>query len=74
MKIYTVHAYRWGDREKHSYPVGVFDSLDLAEISAKAEEYERGGKYDCEIYEWELNCGRNRDFKTLKALWSLEKS
>ena len=28
--VYTVHAYRWGDRECHSYSVGVYSKKHAA--------------------------------------------
>ena len=53
MKIYTVHAYRWGDRENHSYSVGVHLDQRDALSEAEAEREDRGGKYECEVLEWE---------------------
>lgn len=29
-KVYTVHAYRWGDRSWHSYMVGVYPKKKMA--------------------------------------------
>lgn len=51
-KVYTVHAYRWGDREKHSYSVGVYTDEKKALEIAEAESEYRGGKYECEVLEW----------------------
>jgi len=48
-RIYTVHAYRWGDRECHSYTVGVYTMRTKALASAKREKEQRGGKYECEV-------------------------
>ena len=56
--------YRWGDREKHSYLVGVFNSKDKAFKEGEKETIYRGGKYDSEIYEIELNKPETR--KTIK--------
>jgi len=53
--IYVVTAYRWGDREKHSYVVGAYDNLVGAKARAKREERYRGGKYECGIAEIPLN-------------------
>ena len=53
MKIYVIHAYKYGDRERHSYQVGATTDPDLAVVIAINEEVERGGKYECEIIEWE---------------------
>jgi len=55
-EIYTVTAYRWGDRENHSYIVGAFqvpgdnDKAEALALDAAVEESNyRGGKYECEI-------------------------
>lgn len=53
--LYTVQAYRWGDRECHSYTVGVFSKKHAALKEAKAETDYRGGKYECEVLEWVLD-------------------
>lgn len=52
--MYIVLAHRWGDVEGHTYVVGIFDSLRDAVEVAIAEEYWRGGKYECRIQR-ELN-------------------
>ena len=59
-KIYTVHAYRWGDRERHSYSVGVYSKKHAALKAAEAEAEWRGGKYECEVIEW-IPDGTNED-------------
>lgn len=70
--IYTVHAYRWGDRENHSYSVGVYSKKHGALKAAETEEDYRGGKYECEVMEWTLDSGiqGNHDTppKVIKAL------
>ena len=53
--IFCVTAYRWGDREKHSYVVGVFDDLERAIQKAKGEKEWRAGKYDCEVISMPIN-------------------
>lgn len=56
MKVFNVHAYRFGDRERHSYLVGVYSSPAKAKRAAKHEETMRGGnKYKCEITEIEID-------------------
>jgi hypothetical protein len=71
--IYTVHAYKWGDRENHSYSVGVYQKKHAALKTAEAEEEWRGGKYECEVLEW-VPGSVNEDgspgmpHKTIKAL------
>lgn len=51
VEIYSVTAYRWGDREMHSYIVGLFSKKYAALKSAEFEEEYRGGKYLCEVRE-----------------------
>ena len=53
--IYIVEALRFGDRESHSYFVGVFDDKARACRAAIAEELWRGGKYECVIHHRLLN-------------------
>lgn len=65
MKVYTVHAYRWGDQEEHSYTVGVYSTKALSLKSAGNEHTHRGGKYECEILEWELDDG---NYKVILSL------
>jgi NTP pyrophosphatase (non-canonical NTP hydrolase) len=53
--VYIVQAYRWGDRDSHSYTVGVFSNEHQAVSAAGIEEAYRGGKYTCEVLGWDLN-------------------
>jgi hypothetical protein len=55
MLIYVVTAYRFGDRELHSYVVGAFDTAEKAIKQAKIEREWRGGKYECEVRSMEVN-------------------
>ena len=53
--IYTIHAYRWGSHENHSYIVTIcFDKKKAIKI-AKDHEIYRGDKYECEVIEWIAN-------------------
>ena len=56
-QVYSVTAYRFGDRERHSYVVGVYSKKHAALKAAIAEEDYRGGKYVCEVLEWDLDKG-----------------
>ena len=47
MKIYSVTAYRNGNRQAHSYPVGVFSTTEAAKACADTETDDRAGKYAC---------------------------
>lgn len=55
MKIFIVTAYRWGNKECHSYVLGAFDNKETAIEQAIKEKEWRGGKYDCEVVCMELN-------------------
>ena len=73
--VYTVHAYRWGDRECHSYSVGVYSKKHAALTAAQTEWDYRGGKYECEVLEWALDRGmeggRDTRPKIVQALPSI---
>jgi len=56
-KVYTVTAYKWGNREDHSYIVGVYSKKHAAIKAAEIEEEWRGKEYECEVLEWELDYG-----------------
>ena len=49
MTLYIVEALRFGNREKHSYVVGVWDNFAAAKTAADDHAAYRGGKYVCEI-------------------------
>lgn len=60
--VYTVHAYRWGEPDNHSYIVGVYPKKHAALKAADTEEEYRGGnKYACEVLEWALGAGIEGD-------------
>ena len=50
--VYVVTMYRYGDREKHSYVLGVWSTIKEAELFGLTEESFRGGKYKHHITEW----------------------
>ncbi len=53
--LYVVTMYRWGDREKHSYVIGVFDDEDKAIGAGVKEEQYRDGKYKAEVLGFTVN-------------------
>lgn len=55
MKVFIVTAYRWGNKENHSYVVGAFGDKESAINQAIIEKEFRGGKYDCEVISMNLN-------------------
>lgn len=70
-RIYTVRACRWGDTETHSYIVGVYPKKHAAQKAAEIEEDYRGGKYECEVLEWEL--GRGIEGRSLDSAYKVIK-
>ncbi len=55
MKVFVTTMYRGGDREKHSYVLGVWSSKELATQHGQNEAAWRGGKYDPEVTEWVID-------------------
>jgi hypothetical protein len=53
--VFVVKMNRWGDPEMHSYVLGAFTSKLQAEYAAKEEGEYRGGKYEGEVIELELD-------------------
>ena len=53
--MFVVTAYRHGDREAHSYVVGMFNTIDRATKAASGETEYRGGKYYCQIISMRVN-------------------
>lgn len=49
MDVFVVTMRRYGDREKHSYVLGVYSRSWEAEKYGKVEELWRGGKYKAEV-------------------------
>lgn len=52
MTIYLVTAYRWGASNRHQYQVYAGIDKTKALALARAEVADRGGKYDCVVYEF----------------------
>lgn len=46
MTLYVVEMLRWGDRECHSYILGVYSTREQAKLAGQSEEYARAGKYE----------------------------
>ena len=64
--VFVVEALRWGDRDDHSYVVGVFDNLHDACEACVVEEMWRGGKYECFLNDCnEMNIEIQEQKKTL---------
>lgn len=59
---YIVEALRWGERENHSYVVGLYSELDRAiKVAEEHTEY-RGGKYQCVVLQCEMDEQVNQDW------------
>jgi len=54
-KLYVTTAYKYGNRNKHNYVVGIFEDFESAYAAAEKEEQERAGKYSCVVRETLLN-------------------
>ena len=54
-EIYVVIAYRWGDKEMHSYTLGAFNKKAQAIKCADSHTQYRGGKYSCVVETCVLN-------------------
>ena len=71
--LFVVEALRWGDREDHTYVVGVFDNLQDACEACIVEEMWRDGKYECFINDCnEMNIEIQEQKKTLFDEWDVE--
>jgi len=66
--VFVVTAYRYADKEAHSYVVGVFEQQYYACGIAEKEKDCRGGKYDCEVIKVELNIWKDGNRKIIKSL------
>jgi hypothetical protein len=53
--LYVVEMLRWGDRENHSYVIGVYSSQTLAALAGEAEKTWRAGKYEYAISLYQLD-------------------
>lgn len=51
-KVYVTTMYRYGNREKHSYVLGVWSDQDTALRAGNTEALWRGDKYEPEVTEW----------------------
>ncbi len=56
---YVVTMYRFADKERHSYVLGIYDDEKKARKAADKEQVNRGGnKYWPEILIFEMNSGK----------------
>lgn len=67
--VYVVIAYRWGQRENHSYTLGVFNKKAQAIKCADSHTEYRGGKYGCAVESCTLNSFTNDDDDYIKEVY-----
>ena len=53
--LFVVEALRGGDRENHSYVIGVFNTREQAELAGEVEVSWRANKYEYHISEFMLD-------------------
>jgi Lar family restriction alleviation protein len=53
--LYVVTMYRWGNRENHSYVLGMYDDENTAKQEAEKEIVNRDNKYFPEILQIPIN-------------------
>lgn len=61
MSVFVTTMYRYGDREKHSYVLGVWSSSEVAMQAGQTESLWRGGKYEPEVTEWKVDANEFDD-------------
>lgn len=61
MIVYVVTMYRYGDREKHSYVLGVWSTMENAMKYGAVEKAWRGGKYTPIITVWTVDANECDD-------------
>lgn len=67
-RAFVVEMLRYGNREAHSYIIGVWRDYTEALKEAKHHMELRGGKYDCEIHEVMIDSPSIELYR--KACWS----
>lgn len=55
MTVYVVTMYRYGNRENHSYVLGVWSSQEAAYKAGQVEMAWRGEKYSPKISVWGID-------------------
>jgi hypothetical protein len=71
--VYMVSMYRGADRERHSYPLGVFADPKTAVRAAETEEMIRDHQYIAEVLKLPVNQSRSdltQGFTVIKPLSS----
>jgi len=71
--VYVVTSYRWGNREDHSYILGVFSKKAQAIKCADSHVMYRGGKYYPEVDAVTLDSFSNDDDDYSKTIYKTKK-
>lgn len=60
MNLYITTMYRYANKEKHSYVLGVFSKQEQAVVEGELERVNRGNKYFPEVLEMKLNISKKK--------------
>lgn len=63
--VFVTEMLRYGDRESHSYVIGVYSTREMAETAGKAEEIWRDRKYDFVVSVFQLDYIPDKKLKVL---------
>ena len=55
MNVFVTTMQRYGNRELHSYVLGVWSTREIAMRAGETEALWRGGKYEPEVTEWKVD-------------------
>lgn len=69
LEVFTVTAYRFGMREKHSYVVGVFSKKAKAIKCADDHTAYRGRKYGCDVDVCKLDHYSEKDLEHTDVIY-----
>ena len=59
--VFVTTMYRYGNRELHSYVLGVWSTREIAMQAGETEALWRGGKYEPEVTEWKVDANEFDD-------------
>lgn len=59
--VFVTTMHRYGNRENHSYVLGVWSSEALAKLHGETEQAWRGDKYTAEVTRWTVDASEHDD-------------
>ena len=71
--MYLIWATRWGNKEKHSYPIAIMENLERSKEVALEHYRYRGDKYSCYVFEVELDF-YDEECKNWKEVYAVKSS